>query len=106
MKRLIKELECSSGSKVTGNLRSLRVLKDTLQTFTLCNCPEVEGNFMALADFPQLRTLRLFNTAVTVDIGDLLNGDKVKATFKDGLLSIEIPKIEPEKPKKHSVKIS
>ena len=40
------------------------------------------------------------------ELGDLLNGDKVKATFKDGLLSIEIPKIEPEKPKKHSVKIS
>ncbi len=40
------------------------------------------------------------------ELGDLLNGDKVKATFKDGLLSIEIPKIEPEKPKKTSVKIS
>ncbi len=40
------------------------------------------------------------------ELGDLLNGDNVKATFKDGLLSIEIPKIEPEKPKKHSVKIS
>ena len=34
------------------------------------------------------------------------DGDKVKASFKSGLLSIEIPKIEPKKPKKTSVKIS
>ena len=40
------------------------------------------------------------------ELGELLNGDKVKASFKDGLLSIEIPKIEPEKPKRTSVKIS
>jgi len=40
------------------------------------------------------------------ELGDLLDGDKVKASFKDGLLSIEIPKVEPEKPKKKSVKIS
>ena len=40
------------------------------------------------------------------ELGELLDGDKVKASFKDGLLSVEIPKIEPEKPKKHSVKIS
>ena len=40
------------------------------------------------------------------ELGELLDGDKVKASFKDGLLSIEIPKIEPVKPKKKSVKIS
>jgi|TARA_B100001778_G_scaffold332708_1_gene339601 HSP20 family protein len=40
------------------------------------------------------------------ELGELLNGDKVKASFKAGLLSIEIPKIEPEKPKRTSVKIS
>ena len=40
------------------------------------------------------------------ELGELLDGEKVKASFKDGLLSIEIPKIEPEKPKKTSVKIS
>ena len=40
------------------------------------------------------------------ELGEQLNGEKIKASFKDGLLSIEIPKIEPEKPKKHSVKIS
>lgn len=40
------------------------------------------------------------------ELGELLNGDKIKATFKDGLLSVEVPKVEPKKPKKHSVKIS
>ena len=40
------------------------------------------------------------------NLGEHLDGDNVSATFKDGLLSIHVPKIEPEKPKKHSVKIS
>ena len=40
------------------------------------------------------------------NLGEHLDGDNVSATFKDGLLSIHVPKIEPEQPKKHSVKIS
>ena len=39
------------------------------------------------------------------ELGDLLDGSKIKANFKDGLLSIEIPKIEPQKPQKKVVKI-
>ena len=39
-------------------------------------------------------------------LGESLDGDNVNANFKDGILSIEIPKIEPEKPKKNFVKIS
>ena len=39
------------------------------------------------------------------ELGELLDGDKIKANFKDGLLSIDIPKVEPEKPKKKVVKI-
>ena len=39
------------------------------------------------------------------ELGDLLDGEKIKANFKDGLLSIDIPKIEPKKPKKKVVKI-
>ena len=38
-------------------------------------------------------------------LGESLDGDDIKANFKDGILSIEIPKIEPEKPKKTFVKI-
>jgi len=40
------------------------------------------------------------------ELGDLLDGDNVVANFKDGILSVSIPKLEPELPKKLSVKIS
>jgi HSP20 family protein len=39
------------------------------------------------------------------ELGEQLDGEKVKASFKDGLLSVDIPKVEPTKPKKLSVKI-
>ena len=39
-------------------------------------------------------------------LGDSLDGDNVKANFKDGILSIEIPKHEEKMPKKNFVKIS
>jgi len=38
-------------------------------------------------------------------LGELLDGDDISANFKDGVLSVEIPKSVPEKPKKHSVNI-
>ena len=38
-------------------------------------------------------------------LGELLDGDNISANFKDGILSIEIPKIEPTLPKKNIVKI-
>ena len=40
------------------------------------------------------------------NLGEYLDGTKVSAKFKDGMLSISIPKKEPEQPKKHSIKIS
>ena len=39
------------------------------------------------------------------ELGEQLDGEKIKASFKDGLLSVDIPKVEPTKPKKLSVKI-
>ena len=38
-------------------------------------------------------------------LGDMLDGDNISANFKDGILSIEIPKVEPTLPKKNVVKI-
>ena len=38
-------------------------------------------------------------------LGELLDGDNISANFKDGILSVEIPKVEPELPKKNIVKI-
>tara|TARA_Y100001963_G_scaffold24734_1_gene33374 strand:- start:1356 stop:1820 length:465 start_codon:yes stop_codon:yes gene_type:complete len=40
------------------------------------------------------------------NLGEYLDGTKVSAEFKDGILTVSIPKKEPEQPKKHSVKIS
>ena len=40
------------------------------------------------------------------NLGEYLDGTKVSAIFKDGMLTISIPKKEPEQPKKHSIKIS
>ena len=39
------------------------------------------------------------------NLGEQLDGDEVSANFKDGILSINIPKVEPELPKKNIVKI-
>ena len=40
------------------------------------------------------------------ELGELLDGNNISANFKDGILSVSVPKIEPEKPKKHTVKIA
>ena len=40
------------------------------------------------------------------ELGELLDGDNISANFKDGILSIDVPKTEPEIPKKKFVKIS
>tara|TARA_R110002020_G_scaffold270456_1_gene485730 strand:- start:415 stop:888 length:474 start_codon:yes stop_codon:yes gene_type:complete len=51
------------------------------------------------------RELKQSSFKRSFELGELLDGDNVSANFKDGILSVSIPKIEPEKPKKHSVKI-
>jgi hypothetical protein len=72
---LLKKLNCSVNSSMTGNINSLRVLKDTLEVVCIESCPSVEGNFMDLADFPQLKELSLLRTAVTGDIRDISEHD-------------------------------
>ena len=51
------------------------------------------------------RELKQSSFKRSFELGDMLDGENVSANFKDGILSVSIPKIEPEKPKKHSVKI-
>ena len=48
----------------------------------------------------------LINSASVYVSAFHLDGDNVSASFKDGMLSISVPKKEPEKPKKKFVKIS
>ena len=52
------------------------------------------------------RELKQSSFKRSFNLGDHLDGDDVTAQFKDGMLSISIPKREPEKPKKNFVKIS
>jgi len=52
------------------------------------------------------RELKQSSFKRSFNLGEHLDGDNVGASFKDGMLSISIPKIEPEKPKKKFVKIS
>ena len=51
------------------------------------------------------RELKASSFKRSFELGELLDGDNIKANFKDGVLSISVPKIEPEKPTKRSVKI-
>tara|TARA_Y100001963_G_scaffold110515_1_gene152835 strand:- start:677 stop:1141 length:465 start_codon:yes stop_codon:yes gene_type:complete len=51
------------------------------------------------------RELKQSSFKRSFNLGEHLDGSNVTATFKDGMLSIAIPKKEPEKPKKTFVKI-
>ena len=68
---LLKELKCWDNKSLTGNISSLRLLKETLEKVNLENCEDVVGNFMDLADFLQLKELQLEHTAVSGDIRDI-----------------------------------
>ena len=68
---LLKELVCMDNRSVTGNIRSLRVLKDTLENVRIYYCTRVEGNLIDLAGFPHLNELCLINTCVTGNISSL-----------------------------------
>ena len=52
------------------------------------------------------RELKQSSFKRSLELGEQLDGDNINANFKDGVLSVSIPKIEPEKPKKTFVKIS
>ncbi len=60
---LLKELHCSYNRLMTGNINSLRVLKNSLEKVSICS-DNVEGNLMDLADFLHLKELDLDDTAV------------------------------------------
>lgn len=49
----------------------MRVLKDILESIDIYFCPDIEGNFMDLADFPRLKELNLRKTSVSGDIRDI-----------------------------------
>eukprot|EP00985_Skeletonema_marinoi_P028043 scaffold23834_cov158-Skeletonema_marinoi.AAC.3 len=68
---LLKELRCDDNQFLTGNINSLRVLKDTLELVEISTCRHVQGNFMDLANLPRLRVLYLLKIAVRGDVRDI-----------------------------------
>ncbi|MBC8421877.1 MAG: Hsp20/alpha crystallin family protein [Pelagibacteraceae bacterium] len=52
------------------------------------------------------RELKQSSFKRSFELGELLDGDNISAKFEDGILSIELPKIEPEVPAVKKVKIS
>ena len=52
------------------------------------------------------RELKQSSFKRSFELGEMLDGENITADFKDGVLSVSIPKMEPEKPKKTFVKIS
>eukprot|EP00984_Skeletonema_dohrnii_P022727 scaffold11824_cov78-Skeletonema_dohrnii-CCMP3373.AAC.1 len=72
---LLKQLTICVNTHLTGNLRSLRVLKDTLEEVEITDSRKIEGNLMDLADFPRLKELDLRGTSVTGDIRDIDIGE-------------------------------
>ncbi len=65
----------NGNSHQTGNLKALRMLKDTLEKLRINFCRSISGNFMDLADFPRLNVLKVRCTAVTGDIRDMTEHD-------------------------------
>ena len=73
------------------------------------NVYEYDDKVGIIAEIPGLDKKQL---EVSVEEGVLtMAGDKhsafenISANFKDGILSVSVPKVEPKKPKKHTVKI-
>eukprot|EP00984_Skeletonema_dohrnii_P033277 scaffold29298_cov152-Skeletonema_dohrnii-CCMP3373.AAC.10 len=52
---LLRELKLYTQPGLTGDLKSLRVMKNTLEKVDIQYCHKIHGNFMELADFPRLK---------------------------------------------------
>lgn len=73
----LQKLQANSNLSMTGNLQSLRVLKNTLVSLSVEMCPNVTGNLMVLADFPYLQRIGIRCTNITGDIREIGSNDFV-----------------------------
>ena len=72
----LRELECRNGDKLSGNMKSLSVLKRTLKSIKFDHCNNIEGKFTDLADSPRLESLELkYCSNLTGDIRKLGSSD-------------------------------
>ena len=59
-----QRIACSHSQGLTGNINCLRVLKNTLEEVKISYCPNVEGDFMDLADYLNLVELDMYHTSI------------------------------------------
>ncbi len=86
---------------VNKNELEINVTRDTLTLSGVRNADELpDGAGYHRRERPYGEFSRNIQLPYTVDV------DKVKATFKNGVLKVELPRIEAEKPRKISVKAS
>ena len=73
----LRELYVRSGGEMTGNIKNLSVLKNTLQKLSVCcHNSAIEGDLMDLSDFPLLKVLNLRHCSlVTGDVRDIGEDD-------------------------------
>jgi hypothetical protein len=72
----LKEFECVHNKLATGNLKDLSVCQNTLERIEIvCSDSSIGGNFMDLANFPHLKSLRLRQTKVTGQLRDIGDND-------------------------------
>lgn len=60
----VNETDSCGMARLTGNIKSLRVLKNTLEEVKIHDCDNIEGDPTDLNDFPHLKVLDLKNAAV------------------------------------------
>jgi hypothetical protein len=67
----LEKLACMYNHSLTGDLKSLRVIMNSLSEICLFGCERVGGSLMTLADFPKLQKIDLMVTKVTGDIREI-----------------------------------
>eukprot|EP00986_Skeletonema_menzelii_P011060 scaffold5571_cov102-Skeletonema_menzelii.AAC.2 len=75
--RSLKEFECIHNKLATGNLKDLSVCQNTLERIDIVCSDDapIGGNFMDLANFPNLKSLTLHQTKVTGQLRDIGDDD-------------------------------
>jgi len=99
--------EAENGIIIKAELPGVR--KEDISVELKDNILTLKGERIADRDIPEekyFRRERCFGTFVrSFTMQDVVNPDKIKAGFKDGVLEVEIPKPEVEKPKQIKVNI-
>lgn len=81
----LEKLHCVGNLHLTGNLKNIRVLRESLKELRLSGCKQVQGSLKDISDFPKLKSVCLQNTKITGDIRDIGPNDFVSVEYVDEL---------------------